>query len=285
MALTDHESKVAAYYDRSILEFEKTRLDRDAPVEQATTVRYLERYVPRRALVADIGVGVGHYAELLARRGCSIHLTDISSQLLEAAEARLQDAGLRDRIAGVHLASATHLHCFKDDALDAVLCLGPLYHLCEPAERRRAVAELARILRQGGIVFAAGINRLAFFRDLFSGRFTELEGTRELLRRDFAAQKQWLDRYLREGNLDPAHAPPIGYAHMTTAPEFRALLSDQFEEIALAGVESFTAPWQQQFAALPENQKALWLELVEKTGTTAEGLAYSDHFLFVGKKR
>ena len=46
MALTDHESKVAAYYDRSILEFEKTRLERDAPVEQATTARYLERYVP-----------------------------------------------------------------------------------------------------------------------------------------------------------------------------------------------------------------------------------------------
>ena len=285
MALTDHESKVAAYYDRSILEFEKTRLERDAPVEHATTARYLERYVPRRATVADIGVGVGHYAELLARRGCAIHLTDISAQLLQAAEARLRDAGLADRIAGVQRASATNLDCFADGALDAVLCLGPLYHLCEPSERRRAVAEVARILRQGGIVFAAGINRLAFFRDLFSGHFSELQGTRELLRRDFAGQKQWLDRYLREGNLDPEHAPPLGHAHLTTAPEFRALLSEQFEEIALVGVESFTAPWQQQFAALPDNEKPLWLELVEKTGTTAEGLASSDHFLFVGKRK
>ncbi len=285
MALTDHESKVAAYYDRSILEFEKTRLERDAPVEWAMTARYLERYVPRRATVADIGVGVGHYAELLARRGCAVHLTDISEQLLHAAQARLREAGLADHIAGVERASATNLHCFPDGALDAVLCLGPLYHLCEPAERRRAVAEAARVLRPGGIVFAAGINRLAFFRDLFSGRFSELESTRELLRRDFAGQKAWLDRYLREGNLDPEHAPPIGYAHLTTAPEFRALLGEHFEEIALAGVESFTAPWQQRFAALPAGEQALWLELVEKTGTTAEGLAYSDHFLFVGKKK
>jgi ubiquinone/menaquinone biosynthesis C-methylase UbiE len=285
MALTEHENKVAGYYDGSIMEFEKTRLERDAPVEYAITALYLERYTPRHATVADIGVGVGHYAELLARRGCRVRLTDISPNLLELAQQRLRAAGCADRVAGVHRASATNLDCFGDGMLDAVLCLGPLYHLCEPAERRRAVAEVARVLRPGGIVFAAGINRLAFYRDLFNGRFPELEGTRELLRRDFNGQRQWLERYLRDGNLDPEHAPPIGYAHLTTAGEFRQLLSDHFEEIALAGVESFTSPWQGRFAELPDDEKRLWLELVERTGTTAEGLAYSDHFLFVGKRK
>ena len=285
MALTEHENKVAGYYDHSILEFEKTRLERDAPVEYAITAAYLERYTPRRAAVADIGVGVGHYAELLARRGCRVHLTDIASSLLDAAAARLREAGLGENVAGVHRASATNLDCFADGTLDAALCLGPLYHLCEPVERRRAVAEVARVLRPGGIVFAAGINRLAFFRDLFSGRFPELAGTRELLRGDPAGQRKWLERYTRDGNLDPDHAPPIGYAHLTTAAEFRQLLGEHFEEIALTGAESFTSPWQARFAPLSDSERRLWLELVERTGTTAEGLAYSDHFLFVGKRQ
>jgi hypothetical protein len=35
---------------------------------------------------------------------------------------------------------------------------------------------------------------------------------------------------------------------------------------------------------LPAEQGELWLDLVEQTGTTPEGLGASDHFLFVGRK-
>ena len=58
----------------------------------------------------------------------------------------------------------------------------------------------------------------------------------------------------------------------------------RFEELALAGVESFTAPWQDLFPSKPAEEAARWLDLVEATGATPEGLAYSDHFLFVAQK-
>jgi hypothetical protein len=51
------------------------------------------------------------------------------------------------------------------------------------------------------------------------------------------------------------------------------------------GVESFTAPWQDLFPSKPPEEAAAWLDLVEATGATPEGLACSDHFLFVGRKR
>ena len=63
--------------------------------------------------------------------------------------------------------------------MDAVLFLGPLYHLRELAERQSAVAEAARILKAGGILFAAGINRLTYLRDMF--RPLEIAGMRELV--------------------------------------------------------------------------------------------------------
>jgi hypothetical protein len=54
--------------------------------------------------------------------------------------------------------------------------------------------------------------------------------------------------------------------------------------MAFIGVESFTAAWQEIFSDLPPAEKELWLNLVEETGQTQEGIGQSDHFLFVGRK-
>jgi SAM-dependent methyltransferase len=48
-----------------------------------------------------------------------------------------------------------------DASVDAVLLLGPLYHLIDRAERVRALRECPRIARPGGPVFAAAISRWA----------------------------------------------------------------------------------------------------------------------------
>ena len=45
-----------------------------------------------------------------------------------------------------------------------------------------------------------------------------------------------------DGNLDPEHTPPIGYALLTSVAEFRELLTSHFEELALIAAESFAAP-------------------------------------------
>jgi SAM-dependent methyltransferase len=109
--------------------------------------------------------------------------------------------------------------------------LGPLYHLCALQARRQAVTEAARILKPGGLLFAAGINRLTYLRDFFR-LFPHV------VSRD---RKAFHEQYLRDGNLDAEHAPPIGLAHLSTYAEFRALFAPEFEELALAGVESFSA--------------------------------------------
>jgi hypothetical protein len=145
--------------------------------------------------------------------------------------------------------------------------MGPLYHLQSLAERQRSVQESARILRRGGALFA-------YLRDLLRLKFAPV-----------SERVAFHQQYLRDGNLDPEHAPPIGYAHLTTASEFLGLFEGQFEKVAFLGVESFTAVWQKEFSELPATEQELWLDLVEGTGQTPEGIGQSDHFLFVGKKR
>jgi len=176
------------------------------------TKRMVDRWIPAGARVAEIGVGVGHYSEHLAARGCRIHLIDITQRLLDTTLARLRSAGLERQVAGVSRFSATDLSGIDSSSLDAVLLLGPLYHLCEFSGRRRAVEEAARVIKRGGFIYAAGINRLPYFRDQFRQRPQVA-----VERREFHHQ------LLNDGNVDREHVPSLGFAHLTTAAEFRSL--------------------------------------------------------------
>ncbi len=262
------------HYSQSVFDFEITRLTELCPVEFAVTKRMLERWIPAGAAVAEIGVGVGHYSEHLARRGCRIHLIDVSRRLLDTAAQRLREAGLGGQVLGADVLSATNLGVMTAGSFDAVLALGPLYHLREFAERQQAVSEAERILKPGGVLYAAGINRLPYFRDLF----------RESPQKA-AERRAFHEQFLEDGNVDPDHAPPLGFGHLSTVAEFRELFARRFEQLLLVGVESFTAAWQSNLRGLAADEVEAWIDLVERTGVTPEGLGASDHFLFVGRKR
>jgi SAM-dependent methyltransferase len=111
---------------------------------------------PAPAVVADIGGGPGRYALWLASLGYHVIHRDIVPlhvrQLAEAAAAAgvVVDSALGD-------ARALDL---ADASADAVLLLGPLYHL-DAAGRLRALAEARRVVRPGGPVLGAAISRWA----------------------------------------------------------------------------------------------------------------------------
>ena len=129
---------------RGQLEFERTK---------EIVLRHLP---PPPAIVADIGGGPGRYALWLAQLGYEVLHRDVVSlhvqQLQEAA-----GGGSRIRSA---VADARELDLAGDTA-DAVLLLGPLYHLDQRRDRIQALAEARRVLRPGGPVFAAAISRWA----------------------------------------------------------------------------------------------------------------------------
>ncbi|HEX2491640.1 MAG TPA: class I SAM-dependent methyltransferase [Blastocatellia bacterium] len=272
--LSEHEENIGRYYDEVIFDAEVTRLKDFFPVEYAITARHLRRWIRDATTVIEIGVGGGLYSEMLALQGHQLCLVDVSAKLLDAAVERLRGCGLEKRIVRVERASATNLDCFQDNAFGAVLMLGPLYHLLTPDERVRAVGEAERVLKPSGILFASGINRLAYLRDLFRESPEKI-----LARRDFIGQ------FLRDGNLTPEIAPPIGHAHLTTVDEFRDLFAGAFKELALVGVEAFSSPWQVKLNELSAAQAEAWLDLIERAETLMpDALGMADHFLYVGEK-
>jgi ubiquinone/menaquinone biosynthesis C-methylase UbiE len=147
--------EVTAYYARGL---ERGRFaGGQGALELARTQILLERYLPAPpAVVADVGGGPGRYARWLAQRGYRVHLIDLVPLHIE--QARADQSGARLASAEVGDARALQL---SDASVDAVLLLGPLYHLPERADRVQALAEAHRICRPGGIMIAAAISRFA----------------------------------------------------------------------------------------------------------------------------
>jgi SAM-dependent methyltransferase len=158
------EREIHAYYD---LGGEASRLATGQGVlERLRTQDILGRVLPAPpARVLDVGGATGVYAGWLAGLGYQVELVDpVPSHVTTAAElpgvsARLGEARQLDTPAG---------------SADAVLLLGPLYHLVDRNDRLAALAEAARVVRPGGVVIAAAISRYAPLHDgLVSGRLDD----------------------------------------------------------------------------------------------------------------
>ena len=164
------EAGLAAYY---ALGLEHGRLaSGPGALELARTQALVERYLPAPpAVVADVGGGPGRYAVWLAERGYHVHLVDPVALHVEQARAAANGrpgAALVD--AEIGDARALTL---PDASADAVLLLGPLYHLPERADRLRALAEARRVCRAGGVIIAAAISRFASTLDGLRGGYLE----------------------------------------------------------------------------------------------------------------
>ena len=159
MSLIPDETE--AYY-RQGKEAERL-LAEQGELERLRTQSILSRYLPPApAVIFDVGGGAGIYAFSLAEQGHQVHLFDPVELHLEQARAQAAKSGVA--LASITRGDARKLEVPSRSA-DAVLLLGPLYHLVECADRLQSLREARRILKPGGSVFAAGISRFATLID------------------------------------------------------------------------------------------------------------------------
>ena len=108
--------------------------------------RAITRLIEPGLCVADIGTGTGILALELAKLGISVIGVDNSARMLEAAESKLEAAG----VTGVELRRGeAHRLPLEDGEVDGCFAHMVLHYLPSPAD---AVREMARAVKPGGTI-------------------------------------------------------------------------------------------------------------------------------------
>lgn len=103
--------------------------------------------------VLDVGSGVGHWSRLIARAlGTPIELVGIDREPAWVEEAQKRADALASPATFTYMQSTAESLPFPDASFDLVTCQTVLIHLADP---RKALAEMARVLRPGGRLLLA----------------------------------------------------------------------------------------------------------------------------------
>lgn len=232
---------------------------------------------PTRGCSTSVG-GPGRYTIWLAQRGHRVVLVDLSPELLSIARAKIDEAGVGTMVEDVVEADARDLSRWADESFDAVLSLGPFYHLTDPEDRDQAAAELARVLRPGRVAFVALMPRYAFLRHTLAVP----DERHQLANPDFVA------RLLEDGVFINDVPGRFTHGYGVRPEEVRPFFEQYgFKMLTLLAAEGIVADIQEALLELAGSDPAAYeaaLEVIIRTADDPGILGMATHLLDVGRK-
>ena len=255
--------------------YERSRLFREGTpaLEFVRSLELLDRLLPAPpAQLLDVGGGPGSYAAALARRGYRVHLVDAMPLHVEQA----REAGRDPAAAFTAALGDARALAEPDGSQDAVVLFGPLYHLTEAADRRRALGEALRVLRPGGLLLAMAISRFGSLLDgLYSGWL------------DDPVFRRIVDRGLAEGqhrNPDPVGRPERFTTAYFHTPAGLAGEAEQagFTGTAVYGVEGPGWPLREEWADPRRREQILFAARAVEAEPSM--LGFSHHLIAAATK-
>jgi ubiquinone/menaquinone biosynthesis C-methylase UbiE len=245
-------------------------------LERLRTQAILGRHLPAPpAVICDVGGAAGVHAFPLSERGYRVHLID-------PVALHIQQAQEYSAKSGVSLESIVQGDARAIDmpagVADATLLLGPLYHLVDRADRRTALLEAHRILKPGGLLFAAAISRYASLIDGLSTGFFAEERFREIVKRDLSSGQH-------RNPTDAAEYFTTAYFHRPD--ELRGEIRDaDFHDIKILGIEGPASGGAALHSALADPaQRRTLFEMLAEIEHEPSIVGASAHLLAVARKR
>ena len=134
-------------------ENERLVKDKAHKVEFLTTIRYIDKYIKQGDKILEVGAGTGRYSLHYASKGYEVEAVELIKSNIEEFKKHI-DNNMKIKI---HEGNALDLSMYKDNSFDITLLLGPIYHLFNIEDKKKAIEEAIRVTKPHGKIFIAYI--------------------------------------------------------------------------------------------------------------------------------
>lgn len=278
------DKAVLAYYEAG-REYNRLRSNIGLIEFERTKEILLENLPNPPAVIYDIGGAYGEYSWWLASLGYEVHLFDLSETNIKMSNELAKEYS-DCTLASSQVCDARSIPK-ENNSADAILLMGPLYHITDYDERIKAIKESYRLLKDKGMLFTAALTpysvllyNITVYSPNGENKNTYLENP------DFVAM---VERELRDGcHINPGKTvyDGLGSSHLHTAKALKAELSTGgFSDSVIHGIMG--GAW------LAHNIDELWknetsrnalMNTVRLLDTHEEITGLSGHLLAVSKK-
>lgn len=252
---------VKEYYNDNF-EREWDRLNNPySAIEFHSTMYLINKYFPKKGSICDIGSGPGRYSIELLKNGYDVTLFELSDKELQLAKERIESLGLR---AEAYICeNALNLHLLESNKYDAILLMGPMYHVLEEFNRDKILNEAYRILKSGGVAIIAYFNSWGILKagvTEFSDTFNNIEN---------------IYSYLDEQKCGTEESFTSVYRSI---PEkaLKEVKKAGFNILSYAGAEGFLSGIEDRINKLANENELVYKNLVKVAAETCEYKQYRD---------
>lgn len=243
--MRDSIEDIVRYYETNS---EDTRFNRQQ-LELAVTSRVLKYYLPQPCRVLELGAGSGRFSAELALAGHDLTSIELVPSLMEQSAARLETLGISNR-AKLLVGDARDASKLVRGPFDAILCMGPLYHLVQAEDRTNLIRDAHALLQPNGTLMATHMTRVGIVGYMLTRFPTWITDAPE----QFA-------EIMTEGRL--ASHPPNGdfRGYFSSLEEIHDLHSQSgFADIRMHSQDPCIASVDEVFNRLPGPLKEQWAE-------------------------
>jgi len=243
-------------------------------VEFDRSKEIIERHLSGVRSICDIGGGIGKYSDWLAGLGYDVTMVELAPVAVRYAEEHMTSP--YKALVG----DARELD-LPDGSFDLVLLMGPLYHLMNREDRKAVLNEARRVLKDDGILIAAGISK-------FSSATWALSVYGNGV--DFIDDDIYMDM-LREEIGSGRHIRPEKYPYILSDAYFHTIdgLRSEVEEagfkitesVAVEGCSWITPDLAEKWKDSMRRERIL--ELIRSTEHEETMMGMSPHFMVCGR--
>ncbi len=261
--MNDNSKIIMNYYD-NYEEDERLKKDKAHSVEYLTTQKYIDSNLKDGDRILEVGAGTGAYSIHYASKGYRVDSVELSLSNLKILKDKITSNMNIKAIEG----NALDLSMYEDNIFDITLVLGPLYHLFTEEDKKKAIEEAIRVTKKGGYIYIAYITSDSIMISYCLKKHHLLE-TDKLCDKDYK-MKDIPEEVFSAFRID----------------EFNKLMDNyNVEHLKDVATDGLSGILREYVNDLSDEEFKVWVDYHYKTCERNDLQGYSNHMLYIGKKR